>query len=115
MKRHEVISHTIAALHVYTLSCLPTAPAFLSLTPSPIMTTFPVSPPPLLQHVVAVRQVFNPLEKDDVIGITNYLDIGLQLAVPLVDTGAAGGHGTAAGLQLGGSWQVGLGLKVTDL
>jgi hypothetical protein len=55
--------------------------------------------------VAAVRQVFNPLEKDDVIGITNYLDIGLQLAVPLVDTGAPA---TAAGLQLGGSWQVGV-------
>lgn len=31
--------------------------------------------------MAAVRQVFNPLESDDVIGITNYIDVGMQLQV----------------------------------
>jgi hypothetical protein len=29
------------------------------------------------QHVASVRQVFNPLERDDVIGITNYIGVGI--------------------------------------
>jgi hypothetical protein len=86
--------------------------------------------PACLQHMAAVRQVFNPIEKDDVIGITNYIDVGLQLHVPLTADGgpaaaaAAGGKGAAAatgssssssseevsgtaGLRLAGAWQVG--------
>jgi hypothetical protein len=73
--------------------------------------------------MAAVRQVFNPLEKDDVIGITNYIDIGIQLHVPLAQAAAAAdGKGAAgsspfssssssddralAGLRLAASWQV---------
>jgi hypothetical protein len=77
--------------------------------------------------MAAVRQVFNPIEKDDVIGITNYIDVGLQLHVPLTADGgpaaaaAVGGKGAAAagsssssseevsgtaGLRLAGAWQV---------
>jgi len=81
--------------------------------------------------MAAVRQVFNPIEKDDVIGITNYIDVGLQLNVPLAaaEAAAAAGKGTAAaaaaggsssssgsaeasgaaGLRLAGAWQVGWG------
>lgn len=77
-----------------------------------------------LQHMAAVRQVFNPLEKDDVIGITNYIDVGIQLHVPLSAAAAtADGKGAAgatpfssssrsssddtlAGLRLAASWQV---------
>jgi hypothetical protein len=40
--------------------------------------TFIVS---FFQHMAAVRQVFNPIESDDVIGITNYIDVGMQLQV----------------------------------
>ncbi|WIA23567.1 hypothetical protein OEZ85_000289 [Tetradesmus obliquus] len=78
------------------------------------------------QHMAAVRQVFNPLEKDDVIGITNYIDVGIQLHVPLAAAataaavdgkGAAGatpfsssssssGDDALAGLRLAASWQV---------
>uniref|UniRef100_A0A383V7V0 Uncharacterized protein n=1 Tax=Tetradesmus obliquus TaxID=3088 RepID=A0A383V7V0_TETOB len=76
------------------------------------------------QHMAAVRQVFNPLEKDDVIGITNYIDVGIQLHVPLSAAAAtADGKGAAgatpfssssrsssddtlAGLRLAASWQV---------
>jgi hypothetical protein len=77
--------------------------------------------------MAAVRQVFNPIEKDDVIGITNYIDVGLQLHVPLAVAAAAaaaaeGGKAAAAssssssdasgaaGLRLAGAWQVGAGL-----
>ncbi|PNH05473.1 hypothetical protein TSOC_008290, partial [Tetrabaena socialis] len=35
------------------------------------------------QHVAATRQVVNPFEEDEVVGITNYLDIGLQLTTSL--------------------------------
>lgn len=65
--------------------------------------------------MAAVRQVFNPMEKDDVIGITNYVDVGLQLHVPLAAAGggegkvaaaAASGDATQAGLRLAGAWQV---------
>jgi hypothetical protein len=71
--------------------------------------------------MAAVRQVFNPLEKDDVIGITNYIDVGIQLHVPLsAAASAADGKGgaaaafsssssddaTQAGLHLAASWQV---------
>jgi hypothetical protein len=83
------------------------------------------------QHMPAVRQVFNPLEKDDVIGITNYVDVGLQLNVPLKQAGPAataaaagqaanktdaltgssssssdGRSSTQAGLRLAAAWQV---------
>ncbi|KAF8061130.1 ENV9 [Scenedesmus sp. PABB004] len=63
------------------------------------------------QHMTAVRQVFNPLERDDVIGITSYVDVGLQLNVPLAaeaaaKPGAAGSAAGAAGLRLAGAWQV---------
>lgn len=80
--------------------------------------------------MAAVRQVFNPIEKDDVIGITNYIDVGLQLHVPLaadasttatssssnkaVAAAAGGSSGGSsgevsgmAGLRLAGAWQVG--------
>lgn len=74
--------------------------------------------------MAAVRQVFNPIEKDDVIGITNYIDVGLQLHVPLAAEAAAAGGGSSgkgaaggssssrgeasgtAGLRLAGAWQV---------
>jgi hypothetical protein len=76
-----------------------------------------------MQHMAAVRQVFNPIEKDDVIGITNYIDVGLQLHVPLTAEGtgpgdkasaaAAAGDSSSssdvtgtAGLRLAGAWQV---------
>jgi hypothetical protein len=80
-----------------------------------------------MQHMAAVRQVFNPIEKDDVIGITNYIDVGLQLHVPLTAEGtgpgdkaaaAAAGDSSsssdvtgAAGLRLAGAWQVNVASK----
>ncbi|KAI8467554.1 MAG: hypothetical protein J3K34DRAFT_430110 [Monoraphidium minutum] len=54
------------------------------------------------QHMAAVRQVFNPLESDTVIGITNYIDVGMQLHVPLA---AEAGEDPATGLRMAASWQ----------
>ncbi|GLI63505.1 hypothetical protein VaNZ11_006488 [Volvox africanus] len=45
------------------------------------------------QHVAATRQVVNPFEEDEVVGITNYLDIGLQLTTAIGATDAGGGVG----------------------
>ncbi|PNW79542.1 hypothetical protein CHLRE_08g358552v5 [Chlamydomonas reinhardtii] len=49
------------------------------------------------QHVAATRQVVNPFEENEVVGITNYLDLGLQLttAVPSGPTAAAAAPGAA--------------------
>ncbi|KIY98614.1 hypothetical protein MNEG_9348 [Monoraphidium neglectum] len=55
------------------------------------------------QHMAAVRQVFNPLESDSVIGITNYIDVGMQLQVPLATSDEGGGDTT--GLRIAASWQ----------
>ncbi|GIL82275.1 hypothetical protein Vretimale_7241 [Volvox reticuliferus] len=45
------------------------------------------------QHVAATRQVVNPFEEDEVVGITNYLDIGLQLTTAMSPTNAGGDIG----------------------
>ncbi|GLC46811.1 hypothetical protein PLESTM_001928800 [Pleodorina starrii] len=47
------------------------------------------------QHVAATRQVVNPFEEDEVVGITNYLDIGLQLTTA-IGPGAAAAAAAAA-------------------
>jgi hypothetical protein len=64
------------------------------------------------------------MEEDDVIGITNYVDVGLHLAMPLGAADGAAGAGAGAGgqqhggrqqeeqgdspvLHLGAQWQVG--------
>jgi len=47
--------------------------------------------------MAAVRQVFNPLESGDVIGITNYIDVGMQLKVGL-------GSGVGVGVRVVEGW-----------
>ena len=39
------------------------------------------------QHLAITRQVANPFERDNVVGITNYVDIGMQ-----VEGGGGGGE-----------------------
>ncbi|GBF92274.1 hypothetical protein Rsub_05357 [Raphidocelis subcapitata] len=56
------------------------------------------------QHMAAVRQVFNPIESNDVIGITNYIDVGMQLQVPLT-VDPKSGAAEAPGLRIAASWQ----------
>ncbi|KXZ43071.1 hypothetical protein GPECTOR_104g77 [Gonium pectorale] len=48
------------------------------------------------QHVAATRHVVNPFEEDEVVGITNYLDIGLQLTTAPAGGAAGCVPGTAA-------------------
>ena len=36
-----------------------------------------------LHHQAVQRLSHNPLEQQDVVGVTNYLDVGLQVRVPL--------------------------------
>ena len=56
------------------------------------------------QHMATTRQVYNPMEEGDVVGITNYVDLGLALAMPLVgklmrrarDKALGGAEATAA-------------------
>jgi hypothetical protein len=66
-----------------------------------------------LHHIAMQRAVKNPLEKGDVVGITNYLDVGLEM---VVDTGGTGsGYPTTTSssvsssqppiMRLGASWQ----------
>ena len=37
----------------------------------------------LLYHMAAQRDVKNPMEEDNIVGITNYLDLGLQVYLPV--------------------------------
>lgn len=64
--------------------------------------------------MAAVRQVFNPVEKDDVIGITNYIDVGIQLVMPLTTPTSSTADPAqplvkqqqTTGVQIGAAWQV---------
>jgi hypothetical protein len=66
----------------------------------------------LLYHIAASRQVKNPTEDTKVVGITNYLDLGLQITSSLVENGSATQQldGLAnqqdSNLRLAASWQV---------
>jgi len=55
------------------------------------------------QHLVVQRRVKNPFEDDQVVGITNYIDFGLELAAR-VDKDKATEDGSSL-FQLGASWQ----------
>lgn len=72
-----------------------------------------------LQHIALTRQVVNPFEEEGVVGITNYVDVGLQLTTAIGGTapegpgakgdGGGGGGGAAAerpGVNLAASWQI---------
>ncbi len=71
-------------------------------------------------HAQTHRQVVNPFEEEGVVGITNYVDVGLQLTTAIGGAtqegagakgdGGGGGVGSAAerpGVNLAASWQVG--------
>eukprot|EP00955_Chlamydomonas_euryale_P100346 365277-Chlamydomonas_euryale.AAC.8 len=68
----------------------------------------------------APRRVVNPLEKSGVIGITNYIDIGMLLCAAVGDEGGASDQAPASpaaalrgeqlpppGVNLAAAWQVG--------
>ncbi|KAL6748137.1 hypothetical protein V8C86DRAFT_2886571 [Haematococcus lacustris] len=50
------------------------------------------------QHLAVSRSVVNPLEKPDVVGITNYIDIGLQITVPTSESPLPAGPHPSPGL-----------------
>ncbi|GAB4816115.1 hypothetical protein N2152v2_003161 [Parachlorella kessleri] len=58
-----------------------------------------------LHHMAVQRNVQNPFEHRDVVGITNYLDVGFQMVTDL--SGAR-----EADMRLGASWQVNKNVKV---
>ncbi|MEW5313244.1 MAG: hypothetical protein WDW38_004828 [Sanguina aurantia] len=69
------------------------------------------------QHLALSRKVLNPFERDDVVAITSYVDIGMQLATPIGGGAAAaaaaesGGRGgktakEVEGVSIGAAWQV---------
>lgn len=54
-----------------------------------------------LHHLALQRKVYNPLERGDVVAITNYLDMGLQMAIPLDASTTDGGF-----MRMAAAWQV---------
>lgn len=55
----------------------------------------------VFQHLARVRQIYNLLEDDDVVAITNYLDLGLRMRAPLDSTAKQ-----KASFEAGAAWQV---------
>lgn len=54
----------------------------------------------VFQHLARVRRIYNLLEDDDVVAITNYLDLGLRMRAPL-DAGKEN-----VSFEAGAAWQV---------
>lgn len=54
-----------------------------------------------LHHLALQRRVYNPLERGDVVAITNYLDMGLQMAIPLDASADRDGF-----MRMAAAWQV---------
>jgi hypothetical protein len=58
-----------------------------------------------IQHMAVRRRVKNPFEQADVVGITNYIDLGLRLAAPLARERAIATAGAPA-FELAAAWQI---------
>lgn len=58
-----------------------------------------------VQHMAVRRRVKNPFEDADVVGITNYIDLGLRLAAPLAKERAIATAGAPA-FELAAAWQI---------
>ncbi|XP_041004981.1 uncharacterized protein LOC121250107 [Juglans microcarpa x Juglans regia] len=56
------------------------------------------------QHVVVQRRVKNPLEEDEIVGITNYIDFGFEL-MTRVDDAKISNNIPESTLQVAASWQ----------
>ncbi|XP_057769376.1 uncharacterized protein LOC130989407 isoform X2 [Salvia miltiorrhiza] len=56
------------------------------------------------QHVVVQRRVKNPLEQNEVVGITNYIDFGFELQTRVDDAQQANNIHDSS-FQVGASWQ----------
>jgi len=62
------------------------------------------------QHMAVCRRVYNVMEHRSVKGITNYLDVGLRLATPLLPAADA-----SPAFELGASWQINKNILVKGL
>lgn len=58
-------------------------------------------------HLVVQRQVKNPFEGSEVVGITNYLDIGLEFEQSLGESNSSSGKADSqqSAMRIGASWQ----------
>ncbi|CAH8309189.1 unnamed protein product [Eruca vesicaria subsp. sativa] len=56
------------------------------------------------QHLVVQRQVKNPFEEDEVVGITNYIDLGFELQTRVDDSNTSNTLSDSS-LQMAASWQ----------
>lgn len=56
------------------------------------------------QHVVVQRRVKNPLEEDEVVGITNYIDFGFELKTR-IDEDKTSNNASDSTFQVAASWQ----------
>uniref|UniRef100_A0A1J3ESR4 Uncharacterized protein n=1 Tax=Noccaea caerulescens TaxID=107243 RepID=A0A1J3ESR4_NOCCA len=56
------------------------------------------------QHVVVQRRVKNPFEENEVVGITNYIDLGFELQTRVDDTKTSDNFKDSS-LQMAASWQ----------
>ncbi len=59
-----------------------------------------------VQHMAVRRRVKNPFEEGTVVGITNYIDLGLRLAAPLARERAAAAAGAGPAFELAAAWQL---------
>ena len=59
-----------------------------------------------LHHIATQRNVVNPLEKNEVVGITNYLDLVFQLITDISSPSPSGGGGGSNVMRVGAAWQV---------
>ncbi|XP_015879252.3 uncharacterized protein LOC107415441 [Ziziphus jujuba] len=57
------------------------------------------------QHVVVQRRVKNPLEENEVVGITNYIDFGFELQTRVDDAKTTSNKTSDSTFQIGASWQ----------
>ncbi|XP_072993572.1 uncharacterized protein [Typha latifolia] len=55
------------------------------------------------QHIVVQRRVNNPFEENQIVGITNYIDFGLELSTRIEDKSL--GKVDSSSFQLAASWQ----------
>ena len=62
-------------------------------------------------HLAFVRNVYNPLEAGNVVGLVNYFDLGLELVAPLRPGPLPSGP-ASSWMCVAASWQVNRGLSV---
>ena len=69
-----------------------------------------------MHHIATQRNVVNPLEKTDVVGITNYIDLAFQLVTDLTAGGSHGGSSQSTtpsnAMRVAAAWQANKNVQV---